>query len=129
MSNWGKWVSKIQEPRKKSCIWLGTFPTSKMAARAHDVAALNNKGASAIVNVSELTSVLPCSATLSPHDIQVAAVKAVAMDLAAPQKVVMEALASPATLVELPIAVFLRFGDDLHACIARELPMSKGPLG
>ncbi|OIW12502.1 hypothetical protein TanjilG_04666 [Lupinus angustifolius] len=74
--NTDKWVCEVREPNKKSRIWLGTFPTADMAARAHDVAAIALRGKSACLNFADSAWRLPVPASSEPSDIQKAAAEA-----------------------------------------------------
>ncbi|KVI10124.1 AP2/ERF domain-containing protein [Cynara cardunculus var. scolymus] len=71
----GKWVCEVRQPNKKTSLWLGTYPTADMAARAHDVAVLAMKGRSACLNFADSLWRLPIPESSSVKDIQRAAVE------------------------------------------------------
>lgn len=74
--NNNKWVCELREPNKKSRIWLGTYPTAEMAARAHDVAALVYRGKSACLNFADSACRLRKPATTDAKEIRKAATEA-----------------------------------------------------
>ncbi|KAL8148220.1 dehydration-responsive element-binding protein 1A-like [Apium graveolens] len=74
--NSNKWVCEVREPNKKTRIWLGTFATPEMAARAHDVAALALRGRSACLNFADSAWRLRIPSSTNAKDIQKAAAEA-----------------------------------------------------
>ncbi|KAF0933275.1 hypothetical protein E2562_017064 [Oryza meyeriana var. granulata] len=66
--NPGRWVCEVREPHGKQRIWLGTFETAEMAARAHDVAALALRGRAACLNFADSPRRLRVPPVGASHD-------------------------------------------------------------
>nr|AFH68054.1 CRT/DRE binding factor 1 [Bambusa emeiensis] len=66
--NPGRWVCEVREPHGKQRIWLGTFETAEMAARAHDVAALALRGRAACLNFADSPRRLRVPSVGAAHD-------------------------------------------------------------
>ncbi|ESQ35570.1 hypothetical protein EUTSA_v10009978mg [Eutrema salsugineum] len=77
--NGDKWVCEVREPTHQRRIWLGTYPTAEMAARAHDVAALSLRGRSACLNFADSAWRLPAPESTDPDVIRRVAAEAAEM--------------------------------------------------
>ncbi|GJN15064.1 hypothetical protein PR202_gb01952 [Eleusine coracana subsp. coracana] len=88
---WGKWVSEIREPGKKTRIWLGSFESPEMAAVAHDVAELRLRGRDARLNFPELVHQFRRPVTAEPDDVRAAALEAAAQVRFMPDLLMMHA--------------------------------------
>ncbi|KAG7591434.1 DNA-binding domain superfamily [Arabidopsis thaliana x Arabidopsis arenosa] len=77
--NGDKWVCEVREPTNQRRIWLGTYPTADMAARAHDVAVLTLRGRSACLNFADSAWRLPVPESNDPDVIRRVAAEAAEM--------------------------------------------------
>ncbi|KAK9075306.1 hypothetical protein SSX86_003629 [Deinandra increscens subsp. villosa] len=121
--NSGKWVCEVREPVTQSRVWLGTYPTAEMAARAHDVAVLAMRGRSACLNFGDSVWRLPVPESKNVADIQKAAAEAA--EAFRPMEVAVEVVEKA---VELPEVVFYSDEDEMLGTPRLIASMAEGLL-
>lgn len=75
MRKWGKWVAEVRLPNSRERIWLGSYETAEMAARAYDAAVFCLRGASAKFNFPDTPPDIPSAESLTPEQIRTAAAR------------------------------------------------------
>ncbi|KQK00759.1 dehydration-responsive element-binding protein 1G [Brachypodium distachyon] len=136
--NPGRWVCEVREPHSKQRIWLGTFETAEMAARAHDVAALALRGRAATLNFADSPRRLRVPAMGASHDeIRRAAAEAAEAFMPAPDHqarsnaAVQEQLAgadAPSAAVQFLSDPYYEMGNGMDFGMQGYLDMAQGML-
>lgn len=105
MRVWGKWVTEIRDPITKTRIWLGSFATAEMAARAYDAAVVCLKGSSApeLNFPNSIPPFLIPQSTSSPKEIQAVALAAATASVPAAAPLALQSSEAPRKEVEIDV--------------------------
>lgn len=122
MRVWGKWVTEIRDPVTKTRIWLGSFATAEMAARAYDAAVMCLKGPSAPeMNFPDSIPpfVIPqTSGSISPKEIQAVALAAATASVPAAAPLAMAATEMGSEVAESSTPADMSIDDENASTMA-----------
>ncbi|KAJ8464230.1 hypothetical protein OPV22_026782 [Ensete ventricosum] len=70
MRKWRKWVAEVRFPNSRHRLWLGSYPTPEMAARAYDAVVYCLRGPGAELNFPSRPPNIPSADKLSRYEIR-----------------------------------------------------------